>query len=474
MYTVKYAADGRLLASGSFDRTIRIWDGPHEVMCLRKHTLPVTQLLWSSEDHSSASILSAGLDRTCRLWDVRAGKVRDVYETQGIPQSIAFHHQDQHIFAYGGSKGIISIVDTRQNHTGTSEGSGDGSGGGGSNGGGGAGGGSGSRSWENPTGSVNALHFCRDGYGLLTGDAQGRVSLWDTRTGRWVKSMETDHHQGTPICHMSILHGHHANDPDHVAITGFDDLLGLYQGSCDLEGQQGLRPLHPLLPSGGYRNRCWPIQSTFFEGRDYTAPLLAQWKHQGSSGPGSNGSLLNGLGRGRHGQVGGAPGSSLGPLDEGGISGSEVTGNGTKSGRQDLGDVSKGWYGDRSRSTVPKKEPFQEDGEAEAGTKKEEEEEVEEEEEGTHARFRQLEPQKSLDTSLLLATGSSLPHVYLYDVGGAEGSVRVLQRLEGHRDRVYTVDFSPREPLLASGSADMSIRLWSPAQRARHKVDGEI
>ncbi|KAI9228721.1 MAG: WD40-repeat-containing domain protein [Piptocephalis tieghemiana] len=357
VYTVKYAADGRLLASGSFDRTIRIWDGPHEVLCLRKHTLPVTQLLWSSEDHTSASILSASLDRTCRLWDVRAGKMREVYDTQGIPQSIAFNHRDPHIFAYGGSKGAISVVDTRQKGHGT-------------------------KTWENPTGSVNALHFCRDGYGLLTGDAQGRVSLWDTRTGRWVKSMETDYHQGTPICHMSILHGHHANDPDHVAITGFDDLLALYQGSCDLEGQLGLRPLHPLLPSGGYRNRCWPIQSTFFEGRDCKSFPLS---------------------------------ISLTLL-------------------------------------------FRE----------------EEEEEGASTRFRHLEPQKSLDTSLLLATGSSLPHVYLYDVGGVEGSMRVLQRLEGHRDRVYTVDFSPREPLLASGSADMSIRLWSPAQRARHKVDGEI
>lgn len=96
MYTVKYAADGRLLASGSFDRTIRIWDGPHEVLCLRKHTLPVTQLLWSSEDHTSASILSASLDRTCRLWDVRAGKMREVYDTQGIPQSIAFNHRGIH------------------------------------------------------------------------------------------------------------------------------------------------------------------------------------------------------------------------------------------------------------------------------------------------------------------------------------------------------------------------------------------
>ena len=63
----------------------------------------------------------------------------------------------------------------------------------------------------------------------------------------------------------------------------------------------------------------------------------------------------------------------------------------------------------------------------------------------------------SSDNVALLASGSADPYVYIYDVA----SGRLLQRLEGHKDRVYAVAFHPTQPTLASCSADFTIKVWA-------------
>jgi WD40 repeat protein len=65
-------------------------------------------------------------------------------------------------------------------------------------------------------------------------------------------------------------------------------------------------------------------------------------------------------------------------------------------------------------------------------------------------------------TSVLLATGSTDAHAYIYDVGGPRGTARLLQRLDGHRDRVYAAQFHPRDPVLATASADGVVKIWGP------------
>ena len=35
-----------------------------------------------------------------------------------------------------------------------------------------------------------------------------------------------------------------------------------------------------------------------------------------------------------------------------------------------------------------------------------------------------------------------------------------MQRLEGHADRVYATHFHPHEPILASCSADFTLKIW--------------
>jgi len=73
----------------------------------------------------------------------------------------------------------------------------------------------------------------------------------------------------------------------------------------------------------------------------------------------------------------------------------------------------------------------------------------------------------TVQSTVLLATGSADGDAYVYDVGGPSNTGELVQRLRGHTDRVYAVDFHPLEPVLASCSADFTIRLWAPSQRAR-------
>ena len=82
--------------------------------------------------------------------------------------------------------------------------------------------------------------------------------------------------------------------------------------------------------------------------------------------------------------------------------------------------------------------------------------------------------QLGVHESFLMATGSADHHVYLYDVGdsvvqsrsGAPSVAPLLQQLHGHTDRVYAVHFHPVHALLASCSADFTIKLWAPRGRA--------
>jgi len=66
---------GELLASGSNDRTIKIWNvtgGGREPLTLTGHTAPVESLLFMPDDKF---IVSGGGDRTVRIWNASSGQL---------------------------------------------------------------------------------------------------------------------------------------------------------------------------------------------------------------------------------------------------------------------------------------------------------------------------------------------------------------------------------------------------------------
>ena len=71
--SVSYSPDGSTLASGSLDRTVRLWDvsSGQEIATLQGHTHGVTSVSYSPNGQTLAS---GSLDRTVRLWDVASGQ----------------------------------------------------------------------------------------------------------------------------------------------------------------------------------------------------------------------------------------------------------------------------------------------------------------------------------------------------------------------------------------------------------------
>uniref|UniRef100_A0AAY5KEF5 Notchless protein homolog 1 n=2 Tax=Esox lucius TaxID=8010 RepID=A0AAY5KEF5_ESOLU len=71
---VLFSPDTRLLASASFDKSIKIWDGRtgKYLQSLRGHVSAVYQVAWSAD---SRLLVSGSSDSTLKVWDIKTGKL---------------------------------------------------------------------------------------------------------------------------------------------------------------------------------------------------------------------------------------------------------------------------------------------------------------------------------------------------------------------------------------------------------------
>jgi WD40 repeat protein len=73
VYSVRFSPDGKTIASGSHDKTVRVWDveSGQEMRKLKGHSSSVWPASFSP---NGKSVVSGSADWTVRIWDVESGK----------------------------------------------------------------------------------------------------------------------------------------------------------------------------------------------------------------------------------------------------------------------------------------------------------------------------------------------------------------------------------------------------------------
>lgn len=110
---VAFSADGKLLASAGCDRTVRVWElaGQKQLHALTGHADQINALVFSPDNRRLAS---AGVDRAIRLWDIAKGKESaSLVGHRGTVHALAFDSRGASLLS-GGADGMVNLWDMKK------------------------------------------------------------------------------------------------------------------------------------------------------------------------------------------------------------------------------------------------------------------------------------------------------------------------------------------------------------------------
>ncbi|KAM0746883.1 WD40 repeat-like protein [Meredithblackwellia eburnea MCA 4105] len=467
-----------------------------EVVHLTSHTAPVSDIAFSP---TMSHLLSGGYDSQVYVTPLSAAGANgaDPYRpiwsiaSDGLVQSVAWVQHgveagdSGNLFAWGTSGKVLSVGDLRM---------------------------------EKPAmvvqteGMVNTIQSFRRSPHLVVGDSLGQIRQFSLRSGTWVTPPDPNANvsiptallppppkKATPISCLALNGDWRGKkEPKWVASIGFDNFVRVFDRGVDpLKSHP--KQIHTLRG----KNRNWPIKASWYQGIDFVDPSSASKRTAASKTRSRSDSF-----------------SSNDPNDP---SSSTSTRTLIAVG---AGSTSRPAHSIRSRSFSARRGG----GDVDEGDSDANDSDMNDDDKGSgkkngkngKGKGGRGEPvQSPLEQSLLLAAGSAEPVVLVWDMtsgnvasatgglggtgsgtgegshggaGGREGpsatgaggdghSPNLFQRLEGHKDSVYAVDFLQRNSLfdddvagvgiegnagyrghglLASAGADCVVKIWKP------------
>jgi WD40 repeat protein len=182
VYAIAFGSNGKIIASGSSDRTIRFWDAQTGKLLntLVGHTRKITSLAFSAD---TKTLVSGSEDDTLKIWDVSDGHLlRSISAyTPGVSgiKSVAFSADGRVVAAGSGTQvRIWDAVTGKQVHTlATNESHTSGEPGG--------------LQMTSCCGSeVRAVAISRDGTLIVSAHDDSTIKLWDARKGELIRTIK--------------------------------------------------------------------------------------------------------------------------------------------------------------------------------------------------------------------------------------------------------------------------------------------